>query len=105
NGNLMRDEHGTVRLIDFEDFAWGPREWDVSVAAVRYKAFGWLDKDSYEAYVKAYGFNPLDWSGFPVLRAIRELNMTTWLMQRMGESAEIDSEILRRISDLRNEES
>lgn len=104
NGNLMRDERGRIRLIDFEDFAWGPREWDVAVAAVRYKSFDWLNKDSYAEYVKAYGFDPISWDGFPVLRAIRELNMATWLMQRFGESAEIDAEILRRIADLRNEE-
>ncbi|SEB28786.1 Phosphotransferase enzyme family protein [Amycolatopsis tolypomycina] len=104
NGNLMRDENGIVRLIDFEDFAFGPREWDVAVAAVRYKAFGWLDKASYAAYVRAYGFDPTKWAGFPVLRAIRELNMTTWLMQRMGETDELDAEILHRISDLRNEQ-
>ncbi|RSN32214.1 aminoglycoside phosphotransferase family protein [Amycolatopsis sp. WAC 01416] len=104
NGNLMRDEDGAVRLIDFEDFALGPREWDVSVAATRFDAFGWMTRSEYDAYVDAYGFDPLAWPGYPTLRAIRELNMTTWLMQQIGQSSRIDREIHRRLADLRNDQ-
>lgn len=101
-GNLMRDTHGLVRLIDFEDFCWGPREWDVCVEAVRYKAFGWVSGDEYSAYVNAYGFDPLDWPGFSTIRAMRELNMTTWLAQQLGQSEEVDTEVRKRIKDLRD---
>lgn len=103
NGNLMRDSEQVVRLIDFEVFAWGPREWDVAVLAVRYQAFGWVTAEEYESYASIYGFDPTQWSGFHVLRAIRELNMTTWLIQRLGESPEIDREIKLRIADLRDD--
>lgn len=99
-GNLMRDRSGTIRLIDFEDFCWGPREWDACIEAVRYRAMGWTSEEDYSAYTRAYGFDPLDWPGFPVVRAIRELNMTTWLAQRLGQSAEVDAEVRRRIADL-----
>lgn len=102
--NLMRDRSGTVKVIDFEDFCWGPREWDASVEAVRYRALGWVSDDEYAAYVKAYGFDPLEWEGFPVIRAIRELNMTTWLAQQLGQSPEIDDEVHMRIADLRDPE-
>lgn len=103
-GNLMRDENGAVLLIDFEDFAWGPREWDASMAAIRYQVFGRLSRSEYESYVSTYGFDPLLWSGFPVLRAIRELNMTAWLMQQLGQSAEVDAEVKKRLADLRNDQ-
>jgi Phosphotransferase enzyme family len=36
--NLMRSTNGTIKLIDFEDFCHGPREWDVAVEAVRHRA-------------------------------------------------------------------
>lgn len=104
-GNLMRASDGEVLLIDFEDFAVGPREWDLSVLATRYDAFGWASKREYDSFVTAYGFDPIAWPGFPTVRAIRELNMTTWLMQRAGESREVDEEIRRRLRDLRDESS
>lgn len=98
--NLMRDESGTVRLIDFEDFCWGPREWDACVEAVRYDAMGWTGDDEYVAYVDAYGFDPLTWDGYPVIRSVRELNMTTWLAQQVGQSAQVNEEVHKRIADL-----
>lgn len=100
--NLMRDLSGVVRLIDFEDFCHGPREWDVCVEAVRFHALGWVSDASYRAYVHSYGFDPLTWPGFDVVCAIRELNMTTWLLQMIGQSSDIDQEISTRIDDLRS---
>lgn len=38
--NLIRCTNGTIKLIDFEDFCHGPREWDVAVEAVRYQSLG-----------------------------------------------------------------
>lgn len=103
-GNLMRRDDDTVVVIDFEAFAWGPREWDVSVVAAAFAVFGWMDRDEYRRCVDAYGWDPLSWDGFAITSAIRELNMTTWLMQRAGESPEVDEEIARRLADLRNDD-
>ena len=104
-GNIMRPTGGPLTLIDFEDFAFGPREWDAAVLSVRHQAFGWASDAEYRAYTDAYGFDPIDWSGFPVLRAARELNMTTWLAQSVGESLEIETEVRRRIADLRDDQA
>lgn len=104
--NLLRESGTeTVKLIDLEDFCWGPREWDVCVEAIGYKAFGWISGSDYRSYVDIYGFDPLKWSGFSVLQSIRELNMTTWLAQRLGESASVDAEVHRRLNDLRNDDA
>lgn len=103
-GNLMRRKDGTVILIDLEAFAWGPREWDASVFAAAHAVFGWMGEAEYRRCVERYGWDPLTWSGFPTMRAIRELNMVTWLMQRAGESDVVDEEIARRLADLRNDE-
>ena len=104
-GNLMRDQNGQIKLIDFEDFAFGPREWDAAVLSVRHQAFGWVTEDDYQRYVTAYGFDPIAWDGFPVIRAIRELNMTTWLAQTIGESSGVVTEVRKRISDLRDDQA
>lgn len=103
--NLMREASGQIKLIDFEDFCHGPREWDVAVEATRHKALGWVTEADYQSYVREYGFDVLGWPGFRTLRAARELNMTTWLAQRLGQSDEIDAEIHQRIADLRDDQS
>jgi aminoglycoside phosphotransferase (APT) family kinase protein len=103
-GNLMRSG-GRIVLIDLEDFCFGPREWDAAVFAVRYQAFGWESRAEYERYVEAYGYDPIQWSGFAVVRAIRELNMTTWLAQRFDESPEVAAEVLKRVADLRDDQA
>jgi thiamine kinase-like enzyme len=103
-GNLLRDRTGTVRLIDFESVAWGPREWDLAVLASRYKPFNWMAESEYRAGVAAYGgFDVMSWDGYDVLIAIRELNMTTWLLRNMAESPGHAEEFRRRIADLRDD--
>lgn len=104
-GNCMRTKDGTILLIDLEDFAYGPREWDAAVISVRYQAFGWESEEDYRGYVGAYGFDPISWPGFPTVRAARELNMTTWLAQRFGTLPELDAEVLKRINDLRDDQA
>lgn len=99
-GNLMRERDGTIRLIDYGDFCVGPREWDISTLAVSYKV-GTVPESTYRAFSDAYGFDALQWDGFPVVQAARELNMTTWLMQLEGHSCRVDTEIRKRLTDLR----
>lgn len=104
-GNLIRSTDGEIKLLDFEDFCYGPREWDVSVESVRYRSFGWVSESDYRDYTAAYGFDPLSWPGFQVVRAARELNMTTWLMQQIGQSPEVDAEVALRIADLHDDDA
>jgi aminoglycoside phosphotransferase (APT) family kinase protein len=103
-GNALRDRSGMVRLLDFESFAVGPREWDLGVLALRYRPFGWISEGDYRACVVAYGgFDVTEWPGFPLLRAIRELSMTTWLLQNVGKSPEHYAEFRKRMADLRDD--
>ncbi len=101
-GNLLRDRSGAIRLIDFESFAWGPREWDLAVLATQYNPFNWISHAEYRACVAAYGgFDVTSRDGYDVLVAIRELNMTTWLLQNVGESPRHAEEFHTRMADLR----
>lgn len=103
--NLIRSaDDSEVRLLDFEDFSYGPREWDVSILAIRHQMFNETNSREYADYAKTYGFDPIEWPGFPLRRAIPELNMTTWLMEKAGESSDVNSEIRRRVADLQNDQ-
>jgi thiamine kinase-like enzyme len=101
--NLMfRD--GQAVLIDFERFAWGQPEWDLSMTATEYQTAGWWTESEYGQFVEAYGYDITSWAdGFPVLRAVHEIKMTTWLMQNVNESPEIAREYEKRMRTIRGE--
>ena len=83
--------------------AWGPREWDLSLTGGYRHGFGWITSSEYETFAATYGYDVTQWAGFPVLQAIRELTMTTWLMQNVMESPHLLQEFHLRLRDLRNE--
>jgi Ser/Thr protein kinase RdoA (MazF antagonist) len=101
--NLLTD-HGQVVLLDFEAVAVGPREWDLMPTAIARERFQ-LSEERYWAFADAYGFDVRTWAGYPVLREIRELTMTTWLMQNVGEQAEVAAEFALRVASLRERDT
>jgi Ser/Thr protein kinase RdoA (MazF antagonist) len=101
--NLLTD-HGQVVLLDFEAVAVGPREWDLMPTAVARERFG-LSEERYRGFADTYGFDVRTWAGYPVLREIRELTMTTWLMQNVGESAAVAAEFALRVASLRKRDT
>ncbi|MER5320858.1 aminoglycoside phosphotransferase family protein [Streptosporangium roseum] len=102
--NLIVALDGTVLLIDFERFAFGPPETDLAVTATE-RLIGWHAAEDYESFADAYGFDVMAWEGFPVLRAINELKMTTWLMQNVNESEKVAQEFRTRFASLRDDEA
>jgi aminoglycoside phosphotransferase (APT) family kinase protein len=100
--NLMITASGPV-MIDFERFAWGHPEWDLSMTATEYQTAGWWTQDEYARFAAAYGFDVTSWEGYPVLRAAHELKMTSWLAQNVAESREVADEVAARIGTLRGQ--
>lgn len=98
-GNLM-GEPGRAVLIDFEGAAIGPREWDLVAIALSRSRFG-LTEDVYRRFVDAYGFDVASWEGFGVLRDMRELYMTAWLMQNLSQGPAVAAEVALRIESMR----
>ena len=99
--NLMFCDDQPV-LIDFERFAWGQPEWDISMTATEYQTAGWWTDAEYQSFTEAYGYDVTSWTeGFPVLRAVHEIKMTTWLMQNVKESPEIAREYETRMQTIR----
>lgn len=99
-GNLLIDRDQVV-LSDFESDAIGPREWDLLPTAIAVERYG-LAEDRYQQFAATYGFDVRSWPGYPVLRQIRELTMTTWIMQNIGESPATSDEFARRVGSLRD---
>jgi Ser/Thr protein kinase RdoA (MazF antagonist) len=98
-GNLLTD-HGQAVLADFESAMVGPREWDLLPTAVAVERYGLADEE-YRAFAEAYGFDVRAWGGYPVLREIRQINMTTWIMQNTEQSPDIAAEFRLRVGSLR----
>jgi aminoglycoside phosphotransferase (APT) family kinase protein len=100
-GNVLRDRQDNPVLIDLDGFAIGPREWDLALTAVYYDSFGWHTREEYETFVRVYGFDIMQWTGYPTIRDVREFLMVTWILQKASESERIATEVRKRIAALR----
>jgi aminoglycoside phosphotransferase (APT) family kinase protein len=100
-GNVLHDSHGNPVVIDLDGFAMGPREWDLALTAIYYDSFGWHTRQEYETFVDVYGFDIMQWPGYPVMRSVREFLMVTWVIQQATESERVAKEAAKRIAALR----
>jgi hypothetical protein len=58
-------------------------------------------QEEYQVFVRVYGFDIMQWSGYPVLGSIREFLMVTWVISKAAESDWAAAEARKRISALR----
>ena len=100
-GNVLRDSHGHPVVIDLDGFAVGPREWDLALTAIYYDSFGWHTREEYQDFVRVYGYDIMTWPGYPIMRAVREFLMVTWVIQKAPESGQAAAEAAKRIAALR----
>jgi len=63
-------------LCDLDSVGTGPREWDLTPPAHGATRMG-RPRAAYTAFADAYGFDVTTWPGWPVLRAVRDLQMAT----------------------------
>lgn len=101
-GNVLQDIEGHPKVIDLDGFATGPREWDLMQTAMYYDSFGWHTEAEYADFADGYGFDVRQWSGYTVLRSVRELLMVTWLSQNAGTDPRAAEEIEKRVETLRS---
>ncbi len=98
--NLMIVE-GAAHVLDFENVCWGHPEWDLITTATEFVTAGFWTAEQYREFVDSYGFDITQWSGFDVMRRVREVTMTTWLMQNVNESPEIRAEFGQRLGTIK----
>ncbi|MDG4856789.1 aminoglycoside phosphotransferase family protein [Streptomyces sp. T-3] len=99
HGNAL---HGAAEavLCDWDSVAIGPPEWDLVTVEVHCRRFGY-DRQHYQRFADAYGWDVARWSGYPVLRDLRELRMITTNARKATHNPHTLPEVLRRISALR----
>ncbi|MFE0421484.1 phosphotransferase family protein [Streptomyces sp. NPDC058953] len=100
-GNALLGHEGRPVLIDLDGFSSGQREWDLVSTALYYERFGWHTRAEYESFVHHYGFDLLNWPGYPVLADLRELKMTLWIGHQVYTNAGAALEFARRTDSLR----
>ncbi|NNN31000.1 aminoglycoside phosphotransferase family protein [Streptomyces sp. S3(2020)] len=101
-GNVLLDADELPTVIDLDGFVVGPREWDLTQTAMYYDSFGWHTEAEYTDFVEGYGFDVRQWSGYSVLRSVRELLMVTWLAQNAGTNPRAAEEVEKRVESLRS---
>ncbi|MFL6122398.1 aminoglycoside phosphotransferase family protein [Actinophytocola sp.] len=99
-GNLIPSPAGPV-LCDFDSSSYGPPEWDLTPLAVGVVRFG-EPAGRYRELVRTYGMDVTRWSGFAVLRAVRELKLITSVLPIIGSRPEVRAQLLRRMADVRS---
>ncbi|MEU5158685.1 aminoglycoside phosphotransferase family protein [Streptomyces sp. NPDC020875] len=100
-GNAIRNRDGQPLLIDLDGFSLGQREWDLVLTSLYYERFGWHTRTEYESFVHHYGFDLMNWPGYPVLADLRELKMTLWIGHQATTSGTAAEEFARRVHALR----
>ncbi|MFF7249963.1 phosphotransferase enzyme family protein [Embleya sp. NPDC008237] len=100
-GNVAVDATGVGRLLDLERFAVGPPEWDLVSTAIGYTSLRQISAADYGAFVAAYGTDVTAWSGYALLRDIRELRMTSYVIQLASENSVYTREARWRVDCLR----
>ncbi|MEV7381411.1 phosphotransferase enzyme family protein [Streptomyces lydicus] len=97
-GNLLRRGDQAL-LIDYEMVSVGPQTWDLLPTAIAVDRFA-LSRLEYDAFCRNYGHDITTSESYEELRTVRELGMTTWLMQN-AQSGPAAEEFVVRMESLR----
>jgi hypothetical protein len=97
--NALRDGQSTV-LCDWDTVAFGQPEWDLVTVEIHCRRFGY-EPEHYQQFADAYGFDVRSWSGYPVLRELRELRMITTNARKANHTPGTLTEVRRRITGYR----
>ncbi|MFE6447482.1 phosphotransferase family protein [Nocardiopsis dassonvillei] len=98
--NALHDHRdGRTVLCDWDTLAWGQPEWDLVTLEIHCRRFG-HGAAHYQAFANAYGFDVTSWSGYPVLRDLRELRMVATNARKAHHTPGSLAEVRRRITGL-----
>ena len=104
-GNVVATDDGRVVLLDLERCSVGPPEWDLVSTAIKHTSFGWITEEDYRNFCDRYGHDVTTWSGFNLLRDVRELRMASYVAQRATEDSNVCAEASLRVAYLRGDEA
>ncbi|MET7951075.1 aminoglycoside phosphotransferase family protein [Micromonospora sp. NPDC005324] len=99
-GNLISSPTAVI-LCDFDSTSNGPREWDLTPAAVGRVRFDYAT-DVHGPLADIYGFDVMAWEGFATLRQLRELQLVTSVIPVLDKNPAIVSQWRRRLNSFRS---
>ncbi len=97
------DDH-EVLLLNAENLAIGPPEWDLIPTAVECRSFGWITAADYARFCDGYQCDVTRWAGFYLLRDIRELLMTMAAAHAAAADPGLRQQARWRLSCIRGDE-
>ncbi|MGI9000105.1 MAG: phosphotransferase enzyme family protein [Pseudonocardia sp.] len=98
-GNLLYDPQADRWvLIDFDHVARGPRELDLLYAAEDHFHVPAVERGD---FTRGYGYDLLTWSGWKVLRDIRELHGVASYIRRAPTNPDAADQLAHRVHSLR----
>ena len=100
-GNAVTTDTGVTTFHGLERASIGPPEWDLISTAIKHSSFEWITERQYELFWRAYGYDVTTWSGFSLLRGIRELPMTCVAVQAAGAKPAHAAQAQLRVNCLR----
>jgi Ser/Thr protein kinase RdoA (MazF antagonist) len=98
-GNLIPAPGGPV-ICDFDSARIGPREWDLTPAAVGALRFDY-GGDLHHDLAAAYGADVTTWPGFPTLRRLRELQLVTSVLPTLDANPALGPQWRHRLDTYR----
>lgn len=98
--NALHSAEGVV-LCDWDSASSGQPEWDLVTIEVHCRRFGY-GQAAYDEFAQAYGFDVVAWSGYRVLRDLRELRMISTNARKSTHAPEKAAEVVRRVDGLRH---
>jgi hypothetical protein len=99
-GNLIASQTGPV-LCDFDSTSIGPREWDLTPAAVGTLRFNY-HPDVHRGLSDAYGLDVTTWPGFPALRRLRELQLVASVLPVLDANPALRPQWQHRLNTFRD---
>jgi len=91
--------NGRVHVLDFEDAALGPWQWDLTGPCM-YHLVGWMTTSELHDTLDAYGRDPRETADFDLLVSIRMLRATCWYASRSGREPHVLDQVRSRIASL-----
>jgi aminoglycoside phosphotransferase (APT) family kinase protein len=101
-GNFVTTADGPV-IVDLERFAYGPPEWDLVAVALAYVTHGTHSRREWLDFCACYGDDVTTWTGFAVLRDIRELRKAVFTLPAYKWDSAIAAQARYRLGCLRGE--
>ncbi len=98
--NALHTSDGQVVLCDWDSAVLGPPEWDLVTVEIHCRRFGYPPGHA-RAFADAYGHDITTWPGYPVLRDVRELRITTTNARKSTDQPAKLAQVHTRIAALR----